>query len=129
MTVRRFGVPSADRSRTDPRPRKLSLVSGHGRGDGDGDRKAAHATAEALTRGLIANRGDALVAKVSITAGEFRASAGSGGGGGLASFLSAAGKGSRGEPAPVNHANADDANVDEDAENVDGDEDGRRRRR
>ena len=85
--------------------------------------KAAHAIAEALARGLIVNGGDALVAKVSITAGEFRASAGSGGGGGLASFLSAAGEGIAREPAPVNHANADDANVDEDAENVDGDED------
>ena len=85
--------------------------------------KAAHATAEALTRSLIANRGDALVAKVSITAGEFRASAGAGGGGGLASFLSAAGEGTAREPAPVDDAAVDDANVDEDAENVDGDED------
>lgn len=120
-------------SKRGPFPDRHPRVSRNGRNgpsspDADGETetetgKAAHATAEALARGLIANRGDALVAKVSITAGEFRASAGSGGGGGLASFLSAAGEGIAREPAPVNHANADDANVDEDAENVDGDED------
>jgi len=103
----------------------VGKTSGNGSSspDADGETetgKAAHATAEALTRGLIANRGDALVAKVSITAGEFRASAGSGGGGGFASFLSErAGEGTAREPAPVDDATVDGIN----AENVNEDED------
>ena len=104
----------------------VGKTSGNGSSspDADGETetgKAAHATAEALTRGLIANRGDALVAKVSIAAGEFRASAGTGGGGGFASFLSerAAGEGTAREPAPVDDATVDGIN----AENVDDDED------
>lgn len=51
---------------------------GGGQSDGEMETgKVAHAAAEGLTRGLIASRGDALVAKVSIIAGEFRAAAGS----------------------------------------------------
>ena len=53
-------------------------AKGGGQSDGEMETgKVAHAAAEGLTRGLIASRGDALVAKVSIIAGEFRAAAGS----------------------------------------------------
>ena len=106
-------------------------VNGSSSPDADGETetgKAAHATAEALTRGLIANRGDALVAKVSIAAGEFRASAGSGRVGGFASFLSErAGEGTAREPAPADDATVDGINAENvdgiNAENVDEDED------
>jgi hypothetical protein len=71
----RDGTEEVRCSKRGPFPER---ARGGGQSDGEMETgKVAHAAAEGLTRCLIASRGDALVAKVSIIAGEFRAASGS----------------------------------------------------